>query len=481
MPAGFVPGGWPPPGVPPKKKRSGLVVAIASACVVVVLLCGFVVWRARPTGPDHPDVWDSRVLDAVEFVEQDKGQPFDHPVYVDFMTEEQFRATAESQPGSVTDDDRKAAEQQEAMLRALGLVQGDIDLLAEQDTVTSGGTAALYDPETKRVHVRGTELTPDIEGTVVHELTHAWQDQHYDLGRLQDFTSDTQATAFRMIAEGDAVMTENDWLSTLSTTERDKYDELSQAASDQAGEELSNVPDVLVASFGAPYEFGQPFLEGLEAVEGADYLAKAFADPPSTDEQIMEPEAYLAGEEAIEVDTPDTEGREVIEQDTFGSLFWYLTLAERIDPLTALHAIDGWGGDTYAVYDRDGTICVASRLVGDDADATAALGDAVTEWGATLPDVTVDVSSDRVDVRACDPGPAADFGYVGRSSDVIAYPVIRLIVWSQGVTEGESQDWSNCYSNAFIDQIALDELTEPPLPDDRLMDLHRGAAAECPG
>jgi hypothetical protein len=448
---------------------------------VVVILCGFVVWRARPTGPDHPDQWDSRVLDAVAFVEQDRGKPFLHPVYVDFMTEEQFRATAETQPDSVTDEDREAAEQQEAMLRALGLVQGDIDLLAEQDTVTGGGTAALYDPVTKRVHVRGTGLTPDIEGTVVHELTHAWQDQYYDLTRLQGFSSDTQATAFRMIAEGDAVMTENDWLDTLTSAQRDTYDELSQAASDQAGEELSNVPDVLVAAFGAPYEFGQPFLTGLEAVEGADYLDKAFADPPSTDEQIMQPETYLAGEDAIDVATPDTEGHEVLEEDTFGSLFWYLALAERIDPLTALHAVDGWGGDTYAVYDRDGTVCVASRLVGDDADATAELGDVVSQWAATLPDVTVDVSTDQVDVRACDPGSDADFGYVGRSSAVIAYPVIRLLVWAQGMVEGEDQDRASCYSNAFIDQITLGELTEPPLSDERVLALHQGAGEACPG
>jgi hypothetical protein len=458
-----------------------VVAIVASVCAVVVLLSGFAVWQLRPTGPDHPDQWDSRVLDAVAFVEQDKGKPFQHPVYVDFMTEEQFRAFTETEPDSVTDADRQAAEQQEAMLRAMGLVQGDIDLLAEQDTVTSGGSAALYDPATKRVHVRGTELTPDIEGTVVHELTHAWQDQHFDLTRLQGFTSDTQATAFRMIAEGDAVMTEQDWLETLTDDQRAEYDERSQAASDQADEDLSSVPDVLVASFGAPYEFGQPFLTGLEAVKGTNYLDAAFADPPSTDEQIMVPDAYLDGEDAVEVDTPDTEGREVIEEDTFGSLFWYLTLAERIDPLTALHAVDGWGGDAYAVYDRDGTICVASRVLGDDADATEALGDALTEWGDTLPDVTVDVSSDRVDVRACDPGPDADFGYVGRSTDVIAYPVIRLLVWAQGVVEGETRERSDCYSNAFIDQIDLDELTAPPLPDDRLMALHQGAAAECPG
>ena len=391
------------------------------------------------------------------------------------------RGAVDTEPSAITDEDRAEAEQQEAVLRALGLVEGDIDLLAEQETMTGSGTAAIYDPVTRRVRVRGTELTPDIEGTVVHELTHAWQDQYFDLNRLQDFPTQEQASAFRMIAEGDAVMTENDWIDTLTDEQRATYDELSQAASDQAGTELADVPDVLVASFGAPYEFGQPFLAGLEAVEGSDYLEKAFAEPPATDEQIMRPETYLSGEPAVEVEAPDTEGREVIEEDSSGALFWYLTLAERIDPLTALRATDGWGGDQYAVYDRDGTICVASRLVGDSPDDTEALGDAVTEWAATLPDVTVEVTADHVDTRACDPGPDADFGYEGRSTAVIAYPVIRLLVWSQGVAEGAGRERAVCYSDAFIDQITLDELVGPPLADDRLVALHRGAGTACPG
>lgn len=481
MPAGFGPQGWAPPPAPVPPKRSGAVLAIAIGCVVVVLLSGFAVWRVRPTGPDHPDQWDSRVLDAVAFVEQNKGKPFQHPVYVDFLTDEEFRSAVETAPTSVTDEDRAEAEQQEAVLRALGLVEGDIDLLAEQETMTGSGTAAIYDPVTRRVRVRGTELTPDIEGTVVHELTHAWQDQYFDLNRLQDFPTQEQASAFRMIAEGDAVMTENDWIETLTDEQRTAYDELTQAASDQAGDELADVPDVLVASFGAPYEFGQPFLVGLEAVEGPDYLEKAFADPPATDEQIMRPEAYFAGEAAVEVEAPDTEGRDVIEEDSSGALFWYLTLAERIDPLTALRAVDGWGGDQYAVYDRDGTICVASRLVGDSPADTEALGDAVEEWAATLPDVTVDVTADHVDTRACDPGPDADFDHEGRSTTVIAYPVIRLLVWSQGVTEGANRERAVCYSDAFIDQITLDELVGPPLADDRLVALHRGAGTACPG
>ena len=479
LPQGFG-GGWAPPPAPPKK-RDRVVLAIAAGCVAVVLICGVVLWQARPKGVDHPDQWDSRVLDAVSFVESDKGQPFLHPVYVDFLSDEEFRATLASEPSAVTDEDRVAADQQEAMLRALGLVQGDIDLLAEQDTISGSGTAALYDPETQRVRVRGTELTPDIEGTVVHELTHAWQDQYFDLNRLGEFPTAEQASAFRMIAEGDAVMTENDWLDTLTEEQRARYDELSQAASDQAGTELSEVPDVLVASFGAPYEFGQPFLAGLEAIEGTDYLEKAFAEPPATDEQIMRPESYLAGEGAIEVETPDTEGHEVIEEDSSGALFWYLTLAERIDPLTALHAVDGWGGDSYAVYDRNGTICVSTRLVGDDAAATELLGSAVTEWAATLPDVTVTVTADHVDARACDPGPEADFGYQGRSSKVIAYPVIRQLIWSQALVEGADRTRAVCYSGAFVDQLTLDEITGPTLGDDRLLELHQGAGTACPG
>ncbi len=482
-PQGVAPQGWAPPGwvPPPKRSRRGLVIGVAVSCLVVVVLSAFVVWSVRPTGPEHPEQWDARVLDAVQFVEGDKGRTFQHPVFVDFLTDEEFRAMTATEPASVSDDDRKAADQQAAMLRALGLVEGDVDLLAEQETVTGSGTAAVYDPVSQRVRVRGTEVTPDIEGTVVHELTHAWQDQQFDLGRLAEFPTAEQASSFRMIAEGDAVMTENDWLDTLDADTRATYDERSGAASDQAGDELANVPDVLLATFGAPYEFGRPLLTGLREIQGPSYLEQAFQDPPATDEQIMRPEAYLRKEAAVDVEAPDTEGRDAIEQDSFGALFWYFALADRIDPLTALHAVDGWGGDAYATYDRDGTICVATRLVGDSSADTQALGDAVTEWASTLPDVTVEVSDRGVDARACDPGKDADFSYEGRSTTVLAYPVVRLLVWSQGVADGGDRDRADCYANAFVDQIDLDELSGPPLPDQRVQDLRRGAAEECPG
>ena len=53
-------------------------------------------------------------------------------------------------------------------------------------SVSDGGTLAFYDPTDERVRVRGTEMTVGLEVTLVHELTHALQDQHFDLERLNE-------------------------------------------------------------------------------------------------------------------------------------------------------------------------------------------------------------------------------------------------------------------------------------------------------
>ena len=57
-------------------------------------------------------------------------------------------------------------------------------------------TLAFYDPRTQDVYVRGTDTTaPATRVTLAHELTHALQDQHFDLRALQRRPRRSTATA----------------------------------------------------------------------------------------------------------------------------------------------------------------------------------------------------------------------------------------------------------------------------------------------
>ncbi len=447
---------------------------------MLILLVGGITLLGRTRGPSYPDQWDARAQYAVTFIEGDKGRPFLHPVFIDFMSEADFVKVVTARTTDVTDAQRVAAAQEVGRLRALGLVQGDIDLLKEESALHGSGTAAYYDPQTKRVRVRGTDLSLAVKETLVHELTHAWQDQYYDLTRLPDLPTGQERDAFRTLAEGDAVNSERAWDKTLSDADRKTLDEQSRAASDTAVAGMKSVPDVLVASFSAPYQFGPAFMRGVKTDGGAAGVDAAFTTPPRADRQIMQPWIFLQGKgQPITVPAPATPTK-AVEQDNFGALFVYLMLAEHIDPHQALAAADVWGGDAYSVTDEGGTVCVKARVDATDSASAPVLNDAFAAWAGDLLHVHVVPDATGVTIDACDPGPTADLHSTGRSSKTIGFPAARVSLWAQDLAAGANEAKATCFANAFTADLKLEDLGEQGPSDERLAALRTSATAACP-
>jgi hypothetical protein len=480
--------GYPPFGAPPAKRSGhGLVVVVAIVSVLVVFVASLVVVGSKYKKDEiaFPATWDPRVQYAVTFIEADKGRPFDHPVAVEFLPDEQFKEdiSASASAQTKTDEQKKALEQQTGEMRALGLVQGELDLGKETTTLSSGGTAAYYDPKTKVIRVRGTDLNLAVKGTIVHELTHAWQDQHYDLERLKQLPSSQEQDAFRTLAEGDATNSEDAWIEKLSAADHEAYEQQTKKDGQTAKEDIKTVPDVLIAQFGAPYEFGPSFMQGLKADGGQSRLDQTWANPPKGDHQILEPWSYLDGSGAPkDVPTPETGGPEAFDEGSFGALFLYLTLAERIDPQQAMKALDAYAGDSYTAYEDGGKVCVKATVAGSDDAANDTLRSAFSDWGKTLPQVaSVDkAAAGGVDIKACDPGAGATFGYNGRASKVIQFPTVRLIIWAQRLEQGDTEAQAKCLGNAFVSNLTLQDLDKPPIPDARVVELRAAATKTCP-
>ena len=81
----------------------------------------------------------------------------------------------------------------------------------------------------------------------------------------------------------------------------------------------------------------------------------------------------------------DTGDDEVLDDGALGVVTWYLLLASRIDPNQALEAADGWGGDAYAYFERDGAVCVEARFEGDTETDVDQMEQALEAWHATMP------------------------------------------------------------------------------------------------
>ena len=90
----------------------------------------------------------------------------------------------------------------------------------------------------------------------------------------------------------------------------------------------------------------------------------------------------------------------------FGALGWLLVLSERVPLEQALTAVDGWGGDAYAAYERDGTSCVTVNYRGDTPEDLAQMQTALQAWVGKGPKGSASVTRDDVTLvfTSCDPG-----------------------------------------------------------------------------
>ena len=203
--------------------------------------------------------------------------------------------------------------------------------------------------------MRGTDLTDvDVRVTIVHELTHALQDQHFDLTKLDDAV-ETEGEDFALTAlvEGDATSIEDDYLFSLPQAEQDAYfaGDPTDTVDDTSS---SDIPPVLDLFTSGPYVFGSRYVGMLRQAGGQGRVNDAFANPPSTEEEIIDPVAARAGQPGQRVATPKLAADEQRsgKPDEFGAWSLYLVLASRLDPELSLHAAEGWGGDRYVGFTR---------------------------------------------------------------------------------------------------------------------------------
>jgi len=437
-------------------------------------------------GVGHPDEWDERVVDLVAFVEDERGLRFDHPVAVDFLTPAQYSERTRIDESELSREDRQLIEDGSAPLRALGLVPVSFDALESANELSDTGTFAYYDPLRERITVRGTEMTTDLRVTLAHELVHVLQDQHFDLDAMLDDGDPTadRLSGYLALIEGDATRIEEAYVGSLSDDDRATYLDAIGRASGEAEEQLGDIPGVLMAMQGAPYALGPSLVELIAAEGGNDAVDDAFADPPASTEHIVDPRSYFAGDSADEVTAPavPTGGDQIGEDDRVGALPLFLLLSERIDPLDALSAADGWGGDAYVVYDRGGTACVDLAVQGDSARDGEELLRAFEAWVAAGPPGAAQVRSDGdlALVTACDPGNQGDPS--GLAVDALTLPTARAqVMLAAGGTAGdvdEAFDAADC----FVRTVPLDQLVEAnesPEPPAAVMAAIDRAVAGC--
>lgn len=334
--------------------------------LVVALLLGC---RSKPPAADPDQVEITELVETVEAIRRLRRKA---PITVDLVDPGAFRK-------SLVDDlviDERAIESERAWLVAFSFAPWDINLGKVADTAADAYSAS-YDSKLKRLMVpRGKSYDSIALG---HEVAHALADQHFGTRLDKDVLNDA-ATAFLSLVEGDASAV--DRILSARANLAGPGAALAWAAAREGDSEAALVEATPAFGSWVPiyrdelflrYTHGLRFVAALHMAGGFPLVDGAWKKPPTTTEQILHPEKYIAGEGAIPVEVPATpEGMTRVVMGNAGEL-GVRTLLSLCQPERIAHqAAAGWGGDVFAVERRaDGGLALIWPIVFDD-DASAA-------------------------------------------------------------------------------------------------------------
>ena len=368
-------------------RRFGVALAAVGAMVAVLSGC-----TASPVLTP-----EEQVDQIVQFVEVVRGHEFVTPPVVEFLSDTDFRAEVLAS----LDAAKPGVDADEVAFTALGWIQPGVSLWQQYQIAFGGGVVGFYDPISKELKVRGTDLTPYRREVIAHELTHALDDQLFDLNDISsDGLIDEDYLAALVAIEGSASEVQRRYFDSMSDFDRlqDLAEQL-QLGSDPA---LLQVPITLLTLTSAPYLRGAVFQDELIAAlgnpAGPDLSLTRY---PATTEQAFDTARFLADEPAVAVPTPPAGGA-VVRSGPFGQFMLTLLLREGL----ALDAVDpvtvGWAGDAYVTW-TDGTAdCLRLDTRMDTAEQATALAGALTTWSGRHPGATVEATApDTVRLTSC--------------------------------------------------------------------------------
>ncbi len=245
----------------------------------------------------------------------------------------------------------------EVVLKVFGLAPQNfayrtflIKLLTEQ-------VAGYYDPKAQQFYLADWIELEGQKPVMAHELTHALQDQHFNLKRFENWPkgdSDAQLAAHALV-EGDATLAmkfymEKNPLVMLAFLR-------SLRGQEEAMEQYKQAPRALRESLLFPYQEGSEWAERLYKRGGWEMVSRAFKKLPQSTEQILHADKYFAYEAPQKLALPDFKSVlgptwKKIDDDVNGEWGTYLVLDEFLnDAEISKRASAGWGGDRFTLYE----------------------------------------------------------------------------------------------------------------------------------
>ena len=335
-------------GVPELAVLAALVLLVAGA----LLLGG---GGEEEGGPPRTTVSPQRLARVERAVEQIRGLRFRRPVRVEVMTPEETRRYGVAESARETTAAQTAADGELAKL--LGTLAPDVDLDAVTSDLFGEQVAGFYDPRNGRLVLVDGVGIDDV--TLAHELTHALEDQQFDLQRLGD-------PGRGAVVDGDAAIGESGLVEGTATAVMTRYlqqrpdaltlgEAFGQLLGASGGRPL---PPSIMRTLLFPYQAGERFVDRLYRTTGDWRLVdNALRDrPPASSAELYDPTRWLRVTRPEPVALPPAgapgAGWRRVRETTFGELDLRELLHDALGGGAAGRVGERWAGGRVALWRR---------------------------------------------------------------------------------------------------------------------------------
>ncbi len=312
--------------------------------------------EVRPEGKKAPKNVRTKIARISQDVERVRGLQLKKPVDIRFLSREAFAKRWKIDIKKEWPARERRADEYTLVAFGFMSARSSLDKFAEQDV--SDAIAGFYEFDTKDLFLIGDERDMGISNsiTMAHELTHAMQDQTYNLKAMYSKVekNDDKELAFRALVEGDASLSESLYLGKQS------YDkeELQSAAEEESLTFTSyeEAPPVMGLTFVFPYSIGTPWVKQLYDRDGWKGVNAAYKRVPESTEQILHLDKYYSNDRPVSVRLPNVDrmlgkGWEKLRTDTLGEYQSLILISDGATDVSSLaNAAAGWEGDSYSVY-----------------------------------------------------------------------------------------------------------------------------------
>ncbi|HET8923356.1 MAG TPA: hypothetical protein VFN26_10220 [Candidatus Acidoferrum sp.] len=277
------------------------------------------------------------------------------------------------------DEDKKPAERYAGArsAEAFGLLPKGFDLDKFMIEILTEQVEGLYDPKTQEFYIADWSPVEDQRMVMAHELTHALQDQHFQIEAWERAArpNDDAELARDAVLEGTAMAGMVDYL--MLSTGRSLKDlpefDPSMLLGDLASTpSLEKAPPFIKDSLIFPYLSGLNFSAAMLKDTGWSALPRLFEKPPASTQQILHPDLYRSGHIPQNVSIPSLtkilgSSWAKLDENVMGEFGWNEVLKQFLDADRAKTLAAAWEGDWYALYEQKQTknLILASRLLLD--------------------------------------------------------------------------------------------------------------------